>query len=36
MESTDVKFAVGEFWDTLSYDYDQPQYNQVRGCAAGR
>mmetsp|Transcript_20739 Transcript_20739/g.51374 ORF Transcript_20739/g.51374 Transcript_20739/m.51374 type:complete len:1412 (-) Transcript_20739:131-4366(-) len=28
MEATDVKFAVGEFWDTLSYDYDQPQYNQ--------
>lgn len=23
-----MKFAVGEFWDTLSYDYDQPQYNQ--------
>ena len=28
MESTDVHFAVGEYWDTLSYDYDQPQYNQ--------
>jgi alpha-amylase len=23
-----VHFAVGEYWDTLSYDYDQPQYNQ--------
>ena len=28
MESTDVHFAVGEYWDTLAYDYDQPQYNQ--------
>ena len=28
MEATDVHFAVGEYWDTLSYDYDQPQYNQ--------
>ena len=23
-----MHFAVGEYWDTLSYDYDQPQYNQ--------
>ena len=28
LEATDVHFAVGEYWDTLSYDYDQPQYNQ--------
>ena len=28
MESTNVSFAVGEFWDTLEYDYDSPKYNQ--------
>ena len=24
MEATDVHFGVGEYWDTLSYDYDSP------------
>ena len=28
MEATDVHFGVGEYWDTLSYDYDTPNHDQ--------
>lgn len=28
MEATNPQFAVGEYWDALSYKYDNPEYNQ--------
>ena len=28
MEATNVHFGVGEYWDTLAYDYDTPNHDQ--------
>ena len=33
MAATAPTFAVGEFWDSLSYSNGLPDYNQVSACA---